>query len=438
MSNLIKIEKKIESFNKTISVSGDKSLSIRWILFSSLAKGRSKAFNLLLSDDVLATIKAVRKVGIKVKLNKNYCTVFGNGSNGYKYKKDIIIDSENSGTLGRLIMGVLIDTPYKIKIIGDKSLSKRDFYRIAKPLKKFGADIKLTNKGLPLTIKGSKNPLPINYSENKGSAQVKSSVIFAGLKTEGKTLIKAKKSRDHTELLCKHLGLPVKVKKSKNYDFIEVKKAKKIKPLNYKIPSDISSAAFFIVLTTLTYKSKLTIKNVNINSSRIGVITILKKMGANIKFKDKRNYKGEAIADIIVNSSKHLQAINCSSKLNSQAIDEFLIIFLVAAKSRGVSYFKDIGELNQKESPRLKWGSKILNKMGIKTITTDNSIKIFGNPNLKIKKNIVINDYLKDHRVFMTSVIAALTFGGNWNIHDKDSIKTSFPNFLKIINDLIK
>jgi 3-phosphoshikimate 1-carboxyvinyltransferase len=437
MSNLIKIEKKINSFNKTISVSGDKSLSIRWILFSSLAKGKSKAFNLLLSDDVLATIKAVRKLGIKVKLNKNYCTVFGNGPNGYKYKKDIIINSENSGTLGRLIMGVLIDTPYKIKIIGDKSLSKRDFNRVAEPLKKFGADIKLTNKGLPLTIKGSKNPLPINYSENKGSAQVKSSIILAGLKAGGKTLIKAKKSRDHTELLCKHLGLPVKVKKNKNYDFIEVKKAKKIKPLNYKIPSDISSAAFFIVLTTLTYKSKLIIKNVNINSSRIGVITILKKMGANIKFKNKRNYKGEAIADVIVKSSKQLKAINCSSKLNSQAIDEFLIIFLVAAKSKGVSYFKDISELNQKESPRLEWGSKILNEMGIKTITTDSSIKIFGNPNLKIKKNIVINKYLKDHRVFMTSVIAALSFGGTWNIHDKDSIKTSFPNFLNITNGLV-
>ena len=438
MSNLIKIKKKINNFNKVISVSGDKSLSIRWILFSSLAKGKSKAFNLLLSDDVLATIKAVRKLGIKVKLNKNYCIVFGNGPDGFKYKKDIIIDSENSGTLGRLIMGVLIDTPYKIKIIGDKSLSKRDFNRIAEPLKKFGAKIKLTNKGLPLTIKGNKNLYPIKYLENRGSAQCKSSVIFAGLKTEGKTLIKAKKSRDHTELLCKHLGLPVKVKKNKNYDFIEVKKAKKIKPLNYKIPSDISSGAFFIVLTTLADNSKLLIKNVNINSSRIGVITILKKMGANIKFKNKRNYKGEAIADIVVNSTKQLRAINCSSKLNSQAIDEFLIIFLVAAKSRGVSYFKDIGELNQKESPRLKWGSKILNKMGIKTITTDSSIKIFGNPNLKIRKNIVINEYLKDHRVFMTSVIAALTFGGTWNIHDKDSIKTSFPNFLNIINDLEK
>jgi 3-phosphoshikimate 1-carboxyvinyltransferase len=438
MSNLIKIKKKINSFNKTISVSGDKSLSIRWILFSSLAKGKSKAFNLLLSDDVLAAIKAVRKLGIKVKLNKNYCTVFGNGPNGFKYKKDIIIDSENSGTLGRLIMGVLIDTPYKIKIIGDKSLSKRDFNRIAEPLKKFGAKIQLTNKGLPLTIKGNQNLNPIKYLENRGSAQCKSSVIFAGLKTDGKTLIKAKKSRDHTELLCKHLGLPVKVKKNKNYDFIEVKKAKKIKPLNYKIPSDISSGSFFIVLTALSDNSKLRIKNVNINPSRTGIITILKKMGVNIKLKNKQTYKGEIIADIFVNGSKKLKAINCPSKLNSGAIDEFLIIFLVAAKANGVSYFKDIGELNQKESPRLKWGSKILNKMGIKTITTNSSIKIFGNPNFKIDKKIIIKDYLKDHRIFMTSVIAALAFGGNWDIHNKDSINTSFPAFLKIINNLTK
>ena len=131
-----------------------------------------------------------------------------------------------------------------------------------------------------------------------------------------------------------------------------------------------------------------------------------------------------------------MKPINCPPKLNSGAIDEFLIIFLVAAKANGVSYFKDIGELNQKESPRLKWGAKILNKIGIKTITTDSYIKIFGNPNLKINKKIVIKDYLKDHRVFMTSVIAASVFGGAWNIHDKDSIKTSFPTFLEITNSL--
>ena len=438
MSNSIKINDKIGNFNKTITVPGDKSLSIRWVLFASMARGKSKAFNLLLSEDVLAAISAVKKLGIDVKLNNKSCSIFGNGSDGYKYKKNIILNAKNSGTLGRLIMGILIDSPYKIKIIGDKSLSKRDFNRIAEPLIKFGAKIKLTKKGLPLTIEGNKNLYPIRYSELKGSAQCKSSVIFAGLKTEGKTFIRAKKSRNHTELLCKNLNLPIKIKKIKNYDLIEVSKAKKIKPLNYKIPSDISSGAFFIVLTTLLDNSKLLIRNVNINPSRIGIITILKKMGANIKFKKKQKYKGEIIADIFVYSSKKLKAIKCPSKLNSEAIDEFLIIFLVAAKANGISYFKDIGELNQKESPRLKWASKILNIMGIKTITTPSSIKIFGNPNLKINKKIVIKNYLKDHRVFMTSVIAALAFGGNWDIHDKNSIKTSFPTFLNIINDLKK
>ena len=438
MPNFIKISKKINNFDKIISVSGDKSLSIRWVLFSSMATGKSKAFNLLLSEDVLAAINAIKKLGIIVKLNQKNCIIFGNGTDGYKYKKNIIINAKNSGTLGRLIMGILIDTPYKIKIIGDKSLSKRDFNRIAEPLNKFGATIKLTENGLPLTIEGSKNLYPIKYLEKKGSAQCKSSVIFAGLKTEGKTIIKAKKSRNHTELLCKHLNLPIKVKKNKNYDLIEVEKAKKIKPLNYKIPSDISSASFFIVLAALSDNSKLRIKNVNINPSRIGIITILKKMGVNIKFRNIQKYKGEIIADILVNSSKKLKPINCPSRLNSEAIDEFLIIFLVAAKAKGVSYFKDISELNQKESPRLKWGSKILNKMGIKTITNDSSIKIFGNPSLKIKKKIVIKDYLKDHRVFMTSVIAALTFGGTWDIHDRNSIKTSFPTFLDIISDIKK
>ena len=438
MPNSKKINSRINSFNETITVPGDKSLSIRWVLFSSIADGKSKASNLLLSEDVLAAINAIKKLGINVKLNKKYCIIFGKGPNGYNYKKNIIINAQNSGTLGRLIMGILIDTPYNIKIIGDKSLSNRDFNRIAEPLNKFGATIKLTKKGLPLTINGTQNPRPIRYLENKGSAQCKSSVIFGGLKTDGETFIKAKKSRNHTELLCKYLNLPVKVKKTKNYDLIKVCKAKKIKPLNYKIPSDISSGSFFIVLTALSDNSKLLIKNVNINSSRIGIITILKKMGVNIEFENKRIYKGEKIADIFVSSAKKLKAINCPTKLNSGAIDEFLIIFLVAAKASGKSYFKNIGELNQKESPRLKWGSKILNMMGIKTITTDNSIIIFGNPNLKINKKIVIKNYLKDHRIFMTSVVAALVFGGRWDIHDKDSIKTSFPTFLKIINNLTK
>ena len=437
MPNSIVIKKKIQKFKKKIEVSGDKSISIRWVLLSSLAEGVSYAKNLLMSEDVIAAINAIRKLGIKVNIKKNLCEVIGNGINGYKYKKNIVINAQNSGTLGRLILGLLVNTPHPIKIIGDKSLSKRDFKRITDPLNKFGAKFILKKKKyLPLRIFGSKNLKPIFYKENRGSAQCKSSVIFAGMRTEGQTKIKAKKSRNHTELLAKYLKLPIEIKYNKNYDIIKISKIKKVKKLNYNIPSDISSSAFFIVLATLTENSELTIKNVNINPSRIGIITILKKMGANIKFEKQKNYKGEKIANIVIKSPKSLKGINCPVRLNSGAIDEFLVIFLVAAKAKGISHFKDISELNQKESPRLEWGKKILNNMGIKTITSNNSIKIFGNPNLKIKKKIIIKNYLKDHRVFMTSVIAGLSFGGNWEIHDKNSIKTSFPNFLKIINKL--
>ena len=437
MTNSIVIKKKLKNFNKRIVVSGDKSISIRWVLFASLASGNSKAQNLLISEDVKAAIKTVRKLGIKVISNNKFCKIFGKGINGFNYKKNLTLNAENSGTLGRLILGFLINTTKPIKLIGDKSLSTRDFKRISDPLSKFGGVFKLKNKkNLPLTIYESKNLRPISYLENRGSAQCKSAVIFAGMRTSGTTLIKAKKSRNHTELMCKYLKLPVTVKNKKNYDLIKVKKVKEIKPFDYKIPSDISSSAFFIILTALSKNSKLLIKDVNINPTRIGVISILKKMGVNIIFQNQKTYKGEKLADIKIEGGKKLKAINCPTNLNSGAIDEFLVIFLVAAKAKGISYFKDLAELNQKESPRLKWGAKILNMMGVKNIVTNSSIKIYGDPNLEIRKKIIIKNYLKDHRVFMTSVIASLSFGGEWHIYDKDSIKTSFPNFLKIINEL--
>ena len=440
MSDIFVIKKKINNFyNKIVRVSGDKSLSIRWVLLASLAKGKSRAFNLLYSDDVRASINVIKKLGIKVKLKKNFCEIYGEGFNGYKYKENITLDAQNSGTLGRLILGLLINSDKKIKIIGDKSLSKRDFKRVADPLRKFGAKLNLTNnRNLPLNILGTKSLKPIKYFENRGSAQCKSSIIFAGLRTEGTTIIKAKKSRDHTELLLKYLKLPIRLSKRKNYDLIKIKKAKKINSFNYHIPSDISSASFFIVLTCLTENSSLTVKNVNINPSRVGIVIILKKMGVEINFRNKRFYKGELIADIFVKGSKNLKSINCPSNLNASSIDEFLLIFLVAAKAKGVSFFKNLNELNQKESPRLKWGSKILNLMGVKNIVTDSSIKIFGNPNINIKKKITIRNYLKDHRIFMSSAIAALAFGGEWHLYNKSSINTSFPNFLKILREIQK
>jgi 3-phosphoshikimate 1-carboxyvinyltransferase len=372
-------------------------------------------------------------------LTSSKCEIWGLGINGFKYRKNIVLNAGNSGTLARLILGLLVHSKNNIRLVGDQSLSRRDFTRVIKPLKKFGANL-ISNKGkLPIIISGTEKPKSIKFIEKKGSAQCKSSVMLAALNAEGETFIKAKKSRNHSELLFKNLKIPIKIKKKNNYDLIKITgKIKKIKPLNYKIPSDISSSAFFIVLTVLSKKSELEIKNVNINPSRIGIIKILKKMGIKIILSNIKYYRGEKIADIKVKSTKNIKPINCPANLNSQAIDEFLVIFLVAAKAKGISKFIKLSELNQKESPRLKWGSRILNLIGVKNEITSDSIKIYGNPNLKVDKKIIIKDYLKDHRVFMTSVIAALAFGGEWTIHDKDSIKTSFPSFLKIIKDIKK
>jgi len=438
MTNLIKFNNANKSFNKTISIEGDKSLSIRWALIASQASGKSVASNLLKSEDVLNTLKSLNKLGIKSKFYKNKCILNGLGLNGFSYKNNVTLNAGNSGTFARLILGLLIHSKKKIKIIGDKSLSNRDFLRVIRPLEKFGAKFKSNNGKLPIIIEGTTNPKPIKFQELKGSAQCKSAVMLAALNTNGQTKIKAKKSRNHTELLFRNLKIPIQIRKNTHFDFINIKGKKNIKRFNYKVPSDISSSAFFIALTILSKNSKLKIKNVNINPSRTGILKILKLMGVNVVCKNIAIYRGEKIADIYIKSSKYIKPINCPPNLNSSAIDEFLILFLIAAKANGISHFKDLSELNQKESPRLKWGSKILSMMGIKNVVTDSSIKIYGNPNLQINKKIIIKNYLKDHRVFMTSVIAALTFGGEWIIHDKDSIKTSFPSFLKIINKIYK
>ena len=433
----IVIKKKIESFNKIISVDSDKSLSIRSLLIGSQSYGLCKIKNLSKSGDILSTISGLRKLGIKIFFKNKICYLYGNGLSGFDYKKNILINAGNSGTFARLLLGLIIKTPYKIKLVGDNSLSNRDFKRIADPLKEFGAKFELRNKNnLPLKVIGSEYLKPINYFEKRGSAQCKSSVILAALNTPGKTTIYAKKSRNHTELFLKYLKLPIKVIKKKKYDKIEISGEHQFKSFNYEIPGDVSSSAFFIVLTLLSKNSKLKIKNVNVNPTRIGFIKIINKMGANVKFINKRNVYGENIADICVRSQNNFKPINCPVELNSNAIDEFLIIFLLATKASGISSFKKLEELNKKESPRLKLASKILKKMGVKVKMGPASIKIFGNPKFCINKNILINNYYKDHRIFMTSMIAALCLGGEWTIEDKDSHISSFPSFLSILRKI--
>ena len=436
MKNYIKIEKKIKSFNKKILVSGDKSISIRCVLLASQAIGKSRIYNLLDSEDVISSLNAIKKLGINFKKFKDFYEIYGYGLNGYKTKRKITINAGNSGTLARLILGLLVNSENQIKLVGDKSLSKRDFLRVREPLERFGAKLSSKKNKLPLKITGSNYLRPIRYFEKLGSAQCKSSAMLAAIKTPGTTSIVAKKSRNHTELLFKNLKIPIKIIHKRNYDYIEIKGQSNYKGFDYKIPGDISSCSFFLVLTLLSSKSKLIIKDVNINKTRTGIITILNKMNANILLKNKRKYKGELISDILVKSNDQIKSINCNQKLNSSAIDEFLVIFLVAARAEGVSKFYNLSELNKKESPRLDIAISFLKKIGIKVLRNNNDIKIFGNPELKLNGNYIIKDFKKDHRVFMMSCIAALVFGGKWKIHDKNSTNTSFPKFFNIIKKL--
>lgn len=435
MKNQIKIESPIKPFKKQIEVSSDKSLSIRCILLSSIALGRSKIFNLLESEDVNNTLKVIKKIGVNYIKKKNFIEVHGVGINGFKIKDNTIIDAGNSGTLARLIMGLCSASEKKFKIIGDNSLSKRDFSRVITPLNLFGVQIVSNKNLLPIEMRGSNLLRPIMYEEKKGSAQIKTCIIFSAINTHGVTRIKALHSRNHTELLLKYLNYPMKIKKQKKYDLIELKGLNQFKSFNYKIPGDISSASFFITLTLLSKDSELLIKNINLNPSRIGIIKILKKMNAKIKLLNVKNYKGEVIGDIKIKSTKKLKSINCPKSLNSATIDEFLLIFLIAAKSKGISIFKDLGELNKKESPRLDVAIKFLKMIGIKTKRVKNNVKIYGNPELKLDGKYHVKNFLKDHRVFMMSTIAALTLNGHWTIEDKDSINTSFPKFLRMIKN---
>ena len=438
MANSVLIKKKLENFKKIIKVSSDKSLSIRWALMASQAVGKSRAYNLLESEDVKSCLNAISKLGTKVIKKKKIYEIIGNGLNGYSYKNNTVINANNSGTTSRLLVGCIAKSKNTIILKGDRSLSKRDFSRIIKPMQFMGMNFKSKNGKLPLKISGTNFLRPIKYDVVIPSSQIKSCLLLASLNTPYGSInkIRAQASRDHTERLFKFLKIPIKIKKEKKFDVIEVKGGYQYKSFVAKLPGDISSSSFMILLTLLSKKSEITIKNVNVNKTRTGIIDILKKMNAIIKLTNKRIYNGEEIADIKCKSSPNLKSVKPNSKINSRAIDEFPLIFLACAKAKGISYFKDLGELRHKEQDRLKFSANFLKMIGIKVIETKDSLRIHGNPNLNLHGNYVVKNFMKDHRAFMLSCIAALTLGGKWKIHDKDSINTSFPMFLKTIKFL--
>jgi len=434
----VSINKKIEKFNKKIKIPGDKSCSIRTVLFASQCIGISKIKNLLESEDVLNCINTLKtSLGVKIIKKNNIYQVYGNGLNSFKYKKKIIkIYVGNSGTCARLLSGLLSTHPGKFYLYGDQSMNKRDFSRVTEPLEKIGAFFYPRNKKtLPLTIEGTSMPLAQKHIENRGSAQIKGLILMSALSTPGITTIEEKKiSRNHTELLLKKINANIKVKKLKKGNLISLKGQKNLYGFDYTISSDPSSAAFLIALTLLTPGSKSIIHNVLCNDTRIFFLKILKKVNANIKIKNLRKVSGELVGSIAVSSSK-LKPIIVSKDIG-KFIDELPILFVIAALTKGVSRFNNIGDLKHKESNRLLESKKILVQAGIKCKTTKDSMIIYGKDKIETKNKSIIVNLQGDHRINMSAAIFSLVTGIRTKINNFETINTSFPTFISLIRNL--
>ena len=429
--NSVLISNKIGKFNKTISVESDKSISHRSLLIASQCIGVSNINNILESEDVKNTIICLKKLGVKiVKKNKKYI-VYGNGLGSFRKPHSNHLYVGNSGTLARMLIALLATHPnLKVKISGDASLNKRDMKRVIEPLSKIGCNFYPKGKTtLPLVIEGTTMPLAQKHNEMIGSAQVKSAILLAGLNTPGETsVIEKKASRDHTENLLKFIKASIKIKKIKKDNLISLRGQENLHGFKLKIPGGPSSAAPFIILTLLTPKSKLIIKNLNCNPTRMGFVRILKKMKANIKIRNLKKKSGESVGNIFVKSST-LKPVNCPKKLVPSSIDEFPLLFITASIIKGVTTFSGISELRHKESDRIKNIETGLNQIGIKTKSTIDSLKIYGNPNIQMKKTLRIFSK-KDHRIAMSFFCLGQLLNGNVEINNFETVNTSFSKFL--------
>ncbi len=431
--NLI-LHQKLNSFNKTIRADSDKSISIRSFLIGAICEKVSSVEGVLESDDVLSAIKCLKQLGVKIsKIKSQSYLIFGKGLGSLSAKKNTELNFGNSGTLARLLMGILSTTPdIDVRITGDHSLRKRSMKKLIELMSEFGALFLPEKKfRFPLRLVSTNLPIGINYKAGV-SAQLKSAVIFAGLNSFGNTkILEKEKSRDHTEnmLLKNSKVIRVKEKKPKEI-FIFGKKS--LSPIKVKVPGDPSSAAFFTALTILNYKSTIKIKDVGLNPTRTGFYSLLKKNGAKINFLNLRKQNNELRGDILVKSSK-LKPLNATKQYYVNSTDEYPILFVIAALTKGISVFKGIGDLANKESNRIKEMQKVLKQIGIKSISNKNELKIYGKGLVDASRKKIAVPNLGDHRICMSSFVLAILSGAKTQIKNFETVFTSSPSFLKIM-----
>ena len=431
------ISKKIPSYNKNIKVDADKSISIRSFLIGAISENLSTVNNVLESEDVYSTINSLKKLGIKIKKQKaKKYLIFGKGLGSLHTKKIIKLNFGNSGTLARLLIGILATTSgVKVKIFGDHSLNKRSMKSLINLMTKFGASFLPKNKfNLPLKLISSEMPVGINYKTGV-SAQLKSAVMLAGLNSFGETkIIETLRSRNHTENMLLNNPHIISVQE-KQKKIIKIFGKKYLNSINIEVPGDPSSSAFFSALTLLKENSTLKIKDVGLNKTRTGFYQILKKQGAKIKFKNLKNKSKELRGDIIVKSCK-LKPIYAPKEYYVNTTDEYPILFIMAALIKGVSIFKGISDLANKESNRIVEMQNILNQINVKSSFSKDKFKIYGQGMIDASNKKIIVPNLSDHRICMSAFVLAILTGANTKIKNFETVFTSSPSFLKIMKTL--
>ena len=411
----------------------DKSISHRSIIIPAISEGICEISNLLEGEDVLHTVDALRLAGVKItKEAANKWLVYGKGLNSLTEPSSHLYLG-NSGTSTRLLAGLFAPYPFHTFFTGDGSLSKRPMKRVFKPLEQMGASFVATSKNTPpFCMKGNTNLIPINWEMEVASAQVKSAILLAACQIQGKTtIIENIPTRNHTENMLKSAGGEIEV----TGNIISIHGGKQLKGQNIEIPNDPSSAAFIIAAAVLCEGSTITVQNVCMNKTRIGFFEALKQMNANIEFTNKRIIGGEEVADITAAYSPSLTAVKLSGEIAPSMIDEYPILFVVAAFAKGISTLGGLEELTAKESNRLKIMEENLQTMGVqcKANYEDFSIEIVGNPSLKPNCYEALPTQM-DHRIAMSCFIAGLK--GSVAIDDDAYIKTSFPSFMKIMKNI--
>lgn len=409
--------KKISKANGIIKAPGDKSISHRAVMLGSLSEGTTEITGFLKGADCLSTIDCFRNMGIDINVNGENVTVKGNGLHGLK-KPDKMLYTGNSGTTTRLLCGILAGQKFDTSVTGDASIQKRPMGRVTKPLSMMGA--KIENEYCPLYITGSQLH-GIDYKMPVASAQVKTAIILAGLYADGETVVREiEKSRDHTELMLGAMGADIKVR---GLD-IFVNGTSTLSAVKVDVPSDISSAAFFMVLGAVMPNSAITVTNVGINPTRTGIIDVLTDMGADITLENVRTSAGESVADITVRSSS-LKGTTIGGDIIPRLIDELPIIAVAAVFAEGETVIKDAEELKVKETNRIRAVVDEFTKCGIDITETDDGMIIRGG---KAVHGADFKTY-GDHRMAMSLTVLAQLCDGNSTLDDGECACVSYPTF---------